>query len=279
MRFFKRFCGILLCLLATSCTSKIALRFLDWQIVWWVEEYVSWDTYQQKEFDLRLQNQLLWHKKTQLPVYSQFLRQIKADLNHPLSEQQMTARLEAVRTIWATTLNHVSVDIVFMLSELNDDQIRDIVDHLYETIDSDREDYLDSDTDERVADRIKRTKKLIKRFTGRLNKGQVALIEQWGGDVPDNQLAWMDNRKKWTDSLHKALKSKKSPHFQNKITQLFVNSEHLWDDSDRSRVQHSYEKSAELTVAIFNSLTEKQHVHLRKTLENWIDTFDDFSAS
>lgn len=278
MHIYKRFFGILLCLLVTSCTSKIALRFLDWQIVWWVEEYVSLDTSQKQEFDLRLQNQLLWHKQTQLPVYSQFLRQIKADLDHPLSEQQMADSFASARAIWAETLKHVSADIVFMLSRLNDDQIRDIVSHLYETIENDKEDYLENDPEERMAARIKRTKKSVRRFIGRLTKNQVELIEQWGRGVQDSQLAWIDSRKRWTDSLHEVLKSRKEPGFRDKVTPLLVNSEHLWDDADRARVQQSYKKSSALTIAVSNSLTEKQQVHIREVLDDWIETFDEFST-
>jgi hypothetical protein len=279
MRFFKRFLGILLCLLATSCTSKIALRFVDWQIVWWVEEYVSLDISQQKEFDSRLQKQLVWHKKKQLPVYSQFLRQIKADLDYPWSEEQMAERVESVRTIWTETLNHVSIDLVFMLSELREDQIREIVDHLYETIENDEEDYSDSTADERMAAKIKRTKKLVKRFIGRLNKDQILLIEQWSGAAEDNQLAWIENRKNWTGSLHEALKSRNDPGFQNRVTQLIVNSDHLWDDADRIRARQNYKKGTELTIAVLNTLTEKQHIYVREMLDDWIDTFDDFSGS
>jgi len=279
MRFRKPFLGIVLCLLITSCTSKVALRFLDWQIVWWVEDYVSWDVSQQVEFDARLKQQLDWHKKTQLPVYGQYLRQLKSDLDQPVSEPLLRKHMEAMRLMWGTTLNHVADDVVFMLSDLDDEQIEDIVNHLHETIEESEEDYFDSNPQKRLKGKIKRTQKMAKRFVGRLNKEQITLITEWSEGTADNQLAWLENRKKWTVSLHDALRSRQNVGFEEKIKQLFVNSEYLWDEADRQRSAENYTAGVELTISLFNTLTVKQHRHVRETLDDWIETFEEFSET
>src|SRR5690554_3242577 len=68
-------------LLITGCSStRLAYRYADWGIVWWVEDFVTLTKPQKRELNADIDELKQWHCSTELPRYQAWLHSLRSDL-------------------------------------------------------------------------------------------------------------------------------------------------------------------------------------------------------
>ena len=68
--------GVLLCLLLSACSTKLAYNYLDWILEWYVADLVNLTEDQEWQLNDALTKELAWHRKQQLPLYIKSLDQL-----------------------------------------------------------------------------------------------------------------------------------------------------------------------------------------------------------
>ena len=81
--FFKPFVLILVLVLGlVGCSStKMAYRYADWGIVWWVEDYVTLTADQKQQLNSDIDQLRQWHCSAELPRYQAWLDELESDVS------------------------------------------------------------------------------------------------------------------------------------------------------------------------------------------------------
>lgn len=277
-----RFKILLLALLVvslTACTAKVSYRFLDWIIAWSVDDYVEWNSQQQQQFDQVVSDKLAWHQGTQLKRYSEFLAQIKQEMQQPLSRELLEERMEEAEQLWTVTAGQIAPEAVTLLMTLSDEQVDDFSVNLAKKNRKMEKKYGSERPEKLDRKRIKEVEKTIARFIGRLNSDQKELIVLWSSRLENTRGPWIESRKGWTSAFTQALKERQSTMFPGRVYTLLVHPQSLWSDQYRSMVDNNIGHAGDLIIALQASLTNKQRQRLNKNLDEWIDVFDELSSS
>ncbi|MDY6841774.1 MAG: DUF6279 family lipoprotein [Pseudomonadota bacterium] len=71
-----------------GCSStKLAYRYADWGIVWWVEDYVSLTSEQKQQLNSDIEQLRQWHCSTELPHYQAWLDELESDITNGPPDQ------------------------------------------------------------------------------------------------------------------------------------------------------------------------------------------------
>ncbi|HBX36808.1 MAG TPA: DUF3549 domain-containing protein, partial [Pseudohongiella sp.] len=66
-----------------GCSStKVAYRYADWGIVWWVEDYVSLTADQKQQLNNDIAQLRQWHCSAELPRYQAWLDELESDVSN-----------------------------------------------------------------------------------------------------------------------------------------------------------------------------------------------------
>ncbi len=279
---FSRLRTVLLVLasifILSSCTAKVSYRFLDWVVAWSVDDYVDWDRAQQIEFDQRIGALLNWHQSTQLPEYSQFLRQIQLDFQQPLSDALLRQRLDEIMALWMNLQLKLEPDVVALMSTLSDRQVEDMGKQLTKVTGKMEKKYLLGDKDKVAKERVKSVEKFLRGLLGRLNDEQQLVIQNWNDNLADSSGAWIQSRKRWAEQFMLALDARAEPDFPERIKRLFVNPQELWDEEYIRLTEANTTNGINLVLALQPTLTEKQWGKLNKEIDQWVEVFDELAA-
>jgi hypothetical protein len=270
--------ALLLLLTMTGCGLKTSYRYMDWLVAWSVDDYVQWTKPQQRHFDRRLAELLHWHQATQLSNYSDFLSRFKQQVKQPLSTEKLQPYWQQLAGFWRQLMGKSAPDIAFMLASLDDRQFAELEANLNERQAEHQQKYAPSKANELQAKRIKKTQRLLRRFIGKLNPQQQALISSWHQDREQATAQWLRNRQAWTEQLIDAMHFRQAELFDSKIKQLFVYPEQLWDADYARQAESNLAAALQLVVSLQVSLTAQQHSKLAAELDRWILLFNDLAA-
>lgn len=265
-------------LAVSACTTKVAYRFLDWVIAWSVDDYVDWDRQQQADFDLRIENLLVWHQETQLPQYSLFLGQLQQDFQQPLTPVLLQQRLDEMGLLWNQLLLSLEPDVVALLETLSDQQVVDMRKALDKATAKIEKKYADTREDKLDEERIEGLEKFLGRFVGRLSDEQKAIVKHWGDSVEDSREQWINSRKQWAEEFLAALAMRQSAGFAANINILFVQPQSLWNDEYLRLTEVNTTHAINMIIALQPTLTEKQWREFNKEMDQWKKICDELAA-
>jgi len=262
----------------TSCTTKITYRFLDILVAWEIDNYIDLDANQKREVDKRLDALLLWHQKTQLPLYSDWLRQFKKDISGEISREIVLLRFDEAQNLMDQSSIKFLPDGVFLLATLTPDQIDSLQEKSLKKIHKDDKKYLKKGHEKYMADRIKSTENMFKGFIGPLNKHQKSSLKEWNDTLIDTHVLWIENRKKWLSAFVEILNKRKDIDFSQQLEQLLLHPDSLHSEEYKEVLATNTDHIADLFVMMQPLLTEKQKKRFFKEIDSLIIDFDELSV-
>lgn len=275
MKFCKRACLLVaILLLLTACTAKVAYKVVDWNISWYIDDYIDWTTVQEQDFDRRLDDFLLWHQLTQLPEYQALLTDLDENLSATIAREQVDAYVETVYGFSQQILRRGYDDAVVLLQQLDDEQVTDMLAAIAEKTDEkyaelyleDREDYQDI--------RHERVEKMLKSWLGKLSPEQRQIIQQWSEQLENPGQEWLAYREHWNRAFAATMGLRHSEQFPPQLKQLIVHYDQYWTENYRQMVAMNTERGIDLFLAIQATASESQREHLRKKLQKWQNTIE-----
>ncbi len=258
----------------SGCSTSMGYRFLDNLIAWQVDDYVKWNNEQEKEFNQRLDDLMLWHQSTQLPLYSSYLAQLQRDMSQPLSEELLTQRYQQANQFSQSILQALYPDSLDMMRELSDQQVNTIVEKLREEIQQQQTEYSREKGADYLEQRQTRMEKFVARWIGDLTSEQEELVAKWNTQVVNTQEYWLQGRARWIEQFEQALLKRSTQDFKQQLHQLFFNVDQLRPTEYHAAFKANMDNALTFIVALQPSLTDKQQKHLYRELDQWINQFD-----
>lgn len=251
---------ILISLLVGCSSIKLGYRFLDNAIRWKINDYVSLNATQSTALTIDIHKFHRWHQTTQLSIYANFLEGIAAKLEaETLSPNQFEKAYDEALDIMTVSLDELVPVITDMLLTLDDEQIPGVIKNL----ERESAKNLKEDFEITPAQRLlKRKNKMINRvskWTGRLNKQQLAIIAEWANTLPVDKDARVSRQSSFLTMISKQLKDRSKPEqFKHNILIQVKTPERFSSVAYKQSYAKRKQMMLKLMSDLFNSLTPQQ---------------------
>ncbi len=266
---------VMLCL--AGCSSKMSYHYADWIIDWMVDDYVDWNKNQQKQFDKALDDALIWHKKTQLLEYRDWLVELKATSYQQPDTAMIINALAPLESFTTAILLYVFDDAVSLLSSLTDEQVNIMMKALQEQHQDLVDEYRDETPKKWQQRQLKTVEKLSNRFLGKLHDEQQPWVDTWLSKQQNLNHLWLDNRQNWINALGGALTSRHSPTFNEQLKVLLLTPQSLHNETYAQAIQQNINNTAELISTLLANLKPEQRKKLDKQFDKYIRLLEDLA--
>ncbi len=261
---------VLLVALMTSCgAAKIAYNSLDIIIPWFLDDYVSFNETQEQAIATILNQQLEWHRETQLPGYIQLLDKIQQDAKINVNKDQVTGYYNTTQNMWRTMAVRLTPDVATVLATLDDEQVKELIDSLKYENEELKSEFVDQSPEELQEGRIDRMIDRFERWLDELTPQQEKAVIAWSHELKPISEYWFENRMHWFNEFRVSLNLRKNEaQFYNSLHRLFVQYENLQTPAYVTALNYNKEKTINLIITIEQQLTDEQRVYLIKEIED-----------
>lgn len=272
---FKILTGIFLCLLVTACTTKMAYNYMDWVIEWYVDDLVTLNDHQDWLLNNAIEQEMLWHRTTQLPRYAESLDQLVSNIQRGIQLDDLRDFFQTSETAWTTVTLHATPAVTRLFQSMSDAQVDELMQNLEAQNQELEKDYVNKPSKELIAQRSERMTERLEDWTGSLNKNQQRLIHNWSRQVQPLSRQWIATRRAWQANLGQILRDHRDkPAFAKLIHDLFYNSRKFWPQWYHDAYYQNIRLTLQMITDLIQQLTplQKQHLvmavkHLRNNIQ------------
>ncbi len=250
--------------LAGCSSTKMAYRYADWGVVWWVEDFVNLDRDQKRQLNQDLDALRQWHCSAELPRYSAWLEELEADVaSGPPDVDTITYHQQRLMDFVPDLLNKSLPVAVNLLQSLSDEQVDELAQNMVRDQEELEQEMLAGDADETAKARADRTAERVERWLGDLNAEQQSLVQQWSSNRGQQTEIWLQGRKNWQQALLTTLDSRDQPDFADSIKDLVVNSEQARGPEYQAMMKESQQALISLMHDLIQAGDQQHQEHLQ----------------
>ncbi|EHJ02998.1 MULTISPECIES: DUF6279 family lipoprotein [Marinobacter] len=224
-----------------GCSStKVAYRYADWGIVWWVEDYVSLTADQKQQLNNDIAQLRQWHCSAELPRYQAWLDELESDVsNNPPDQATVEYHQQQLFSFFPSLLERATPVATNLLSSLSDEQVQELADNMAQSQREMEEEFL-ADSPEATAEaRADRTAERVERWLGELNSEQRNIVRQWSANRGAQTEIWLQGRRNWQVALLEILEGRDEPTFEAELEYLILNSEEVRGEAYKAMMAES----------------------------------------
>jgi len=274
---------VLLVATATLLTACGGVRFfydrLDMLLPWYLGGYVELEPSQRSDLERRVGVLLAWHRRSEISRYAVFFRQLEAAAAQPIEPGRFEAWRREAESYWQDLALKAVPEAGALLASLSDSQVRELISGLREDQAELAAEIAGRSPTERLERRRKSLEKQFKRWLGRLESSQLAMIDEVSRRLGSDSTGWLSSRAAWTDAFERALEDRRNPRvFPARLQVLLVNGESTWPAAYRKSFEEDRSRVLELMAEIDRSLTPRQRQHLRQRLGRWAADLEAIAA-
>ena len=191
-----------LVLLAGCSSTKMAYRYADWGIVWWVDDYIPMTAEQESRLEQDIRGLRQWHCATELPRYSEWLAQLKSDVRSGnLSQPTVTHHQEQLLSFFPPLMERARPAATRLLSSLSDEQVQQLASNMEESQKELEDEFLADNPEQTREARAERTMERVERWLGSLNERQRDTVNAWSEGRGKQTEIWLEGRRNWQQAL------------------------------------------------------------------------------
>ncbi|SES66094.1 hypothetical protein SAMN05216326_101176 [Nitrosomonas marina] len=241
---------------------------------WWLDSYVDFDRNQKPHVKQAIQDWFDWHRGAQLPVYVDWLSDVRSRIDGPLTSEQVCRWSEELQEMLAPAFDHGAQLGAPIALRLGEAQWKHLEKRYAKSNDKLRSEYLQPDPEDRLDAAVKRTIKRVENLYGAINKSQRALIISGLQASPFDPEAWLNERQRRQRSTLTVLRriaaeSVPASAAAAELRQL-IERTHRSDDADyRSYQLRLSEHICSFIAHLHNNTTKAQREHAHDKLKKW----------
>ncbi|MDX1692237.1 MAG: DUF6279 family lipoprotein [Ketobacteraceae bacterium] len=265
-------------LLLSGCAVKLVYNQLDWVIPWYLDDYMSLNSSQEEVFDKRLKNYLTWHRKTQLPEYGAFLREVADDLETGMTKAGIHHVQERTRELGQVLLQRLVPDMVALFRDASDEQVAELFEAFEKQNEKYREEYIEASEKAQRKKRARETEAYIERWTGRLNSEQKALIREGTSNYQLMGQEWLDARLAWQQEFRRILGVREDEQaFEKALTALLLADDFGQSEAFAAKLAHNQLLLENLYFRLDQTLSDRQRERAVEKLRSYARDFHELA--
>ena len=266
-------------LLAGCSSTKLAYRYADWGIVWWVEDYIDLTAAQEQRLNNDIRNFLQWHCSAELPRYRSWLDQLSADLSDgPPDEATVAYHQARLFDFLPALLERATPIAVNLLSSLSDAQVQALADNMKRSQQEMEDKFLAGTPSATANARAERTSERIERWLGDLDENQQQVVNEWSADRGAQTEIWLQGRRNWQQALLDLLEERDSADFPDRLSRLVLDSESVRGDAYAEMMEESRSGMVMLMHDLLQADNTATLPHLRDRTEALNSDFETLSC-
>ncbi len=249
--------------LAGCSSTKLAYRYADWGIVWWVDDYVPMTSEQESRLEQDIRDLRQWHCSIELPRYSHWLTRLKSDIRAgDLDESTVTWHQAKLFSFSPPLMDRAKPPAARLLASLSDEQVQQLAANMKESQEELENEFLADDPEKTRAARAERTTERVERWLGSLNDRQRETVSAWSEARGQQTEIWLEGRRNWQQALLDALEERDSDGFAGRISFLIDNNEEVRGDRYRQMMSESKTAMAKLMTELLQQADQRHLDHL-----------------
>jgi hypothetical protein len=272
--------ALILALLSGCSTIRIAYNQADTVLAWMADDYFDLAAAQKQDFHTRINRLLTWHRHEQLPDYVRWLEEIKQRGQRTVTRDDATWLIENAKVRYRVIAQQGTADAVDMLTTLTADNLRALEKQFAKVNQKFASEYkLAGTADARRKERLDRTYKRIRDWTGPLTPAQEARIATLNETIPDTDHLRHQERQRRQKEFFALLNLRSNKaEFTRALTPWLAD----WERGRSAEVQlalnDSYEKRITLYLEVERMLTPNQRTHVQQKIQSYIDDLQALAA-
>jgi hypothetical protein len=280
MRAFKIWILLLLAsLVLAGCGVRSAYNNLDWLLMRWINGQISLNADQELSVRTALDDKLLWHCRSELPLYAEFLRGVESDVAaNRLDAERFMAHGEQLAEFGRRLLERARPDIIELFASLDDEQVAALREGFDERNEELREQAESLSESERQRQQVEGMERGMRRFAGRITADQRARLEQWAASLEPTAEATLAQRLDWQSRFFETLALRADRgNFDPQMAALLEPGAD-WSDEYRALMEYNRQQTVEALADVHALAPERQLRRLQNRLSGWADDFDRLSC-
>ncbi|MCL7944250.1 DUF6279 family lipoprotein [Marinobacter sp. ATCH36] len=262
-------------ILAGCSSTKLAYRYADWGIVWWVDDYVPMTSEQESRLEQDIRDLRQWHCSTELPRYSEWLTRLKRDVrNGDLDASTVAGHQDTLFSFFPPLMDRAKPAATELLASLSDEQVRQLATNMKDSQEELEEEFLADDAEKTRTARAERTTERVERWLGSLNDRQRETVSAWSEARGEQTEIWLEGRRNWQQALLDALEQRDSDGFAGRISYLIDNNEAVRGERYQQMMSESRTAMAELMTSLLQQADQRHLDHLLGRAEELAGDFD-----
>ena len=279
-RRFATWVATLACVLAIAGCGlvKVGYRNGDTVGLFMIDRYFDLTSEQEAFVKPRLHQLLVWHRKTQLPEYVAFGRELQRLAMQPITLADIDAVGDEARRRATTTIDRALPDMADLALQLTPDNIKVLQKKFADDTDKWRGEYMKGDVERQHKARYERTLDRVEEWYGRLSSEQRDRVREWSDARPMNndiELAERQRRQQELVALLTKVEHDKPPR-DTVVAMMKAYAERFERNPDPARqavLEANRKATEEMDVQIQNMTTPAQRTKAVARLQEWIDDF------
>lgn len=268
---------LLLCLLASACSVKMAYNNADRFIRWGVSDYVDLNREQKRLLKKELEVVHLWHRRNHLPLYADFA----ADFARVSSDGVSAAKMADVfnqMEFWAEEVEEkLNPLVIEIMVSLTDEQVAELPEKLRENNAELAEPEQDATLEEAQEEWASEFAEALKTFIGKVDDEQKAYLARRSLEYQPERVLWAEYRSRWQADLLALLAERKADDFAQRYARL-VEARKSYYGEALTEVDASNRRLNQDTAAyILSNMNPRQSEKFNETLLGLAKDFRELS--
>ena len=275
------FALLLISAVAVAACSVIQIGYesAPWYASRLLDRYWALDSTQSAYAQERIRELLRWHRRSELPEYVRWLRQLSERLQAPVDLAEATSWRLGINRFWTRAVEQVTPDLTELFIMLHPEQLERMNKRMISENDDYKKEYLPEDLGEREIRRIKRMEERVEYYLGTITGSQREVVQKMGHAMPQNEQVWYDERLARQKDLVATVEHVRRSGPQMSATERReanrVLGDYLlavWIPADQQRRQSLEDvmrASDEITIAVLKIATPTQKAALSQRLLRW----------
>ncbi|MGI3063147.1 DUF6279 family lipoprotein [Vibrio diabolicus] len=264
--------GLLFCFvfLLAGCTKKFLYSNIDWFVIDYIEDYVSLQGEQEVLVEERLLLLAEWHKKEELPLYIDHLKELERLKASDITLNYLQENRDRMRAHYDRVVSKAAPDLFALSLQLTKAQEREFLSNVQEHYQERNAKYADKTEDEIREIILDNTEEWMEEWLGSLSESQRQLAQTFSQQVTLNSPLWRGYRATIYQELEYLFDNKSNAvTYQDIFMRLLFEPESYYSEQLSKNIDSNFVLVDQLTLDISQSMTDKQWRHFRGKVKEW----------
>lgn len=285
MRLARLGLSILVAMAVSACSMlRVGYESVPWYASWQLDRYWALDSEQAAHAQERVEDLFRWHRRSELPEYSRWLRRVSERVQATVDLEEATSWRRTMAGFWSRTVQRLGPGVARIIVTLRPEQIERMKRRMASENNDYIKEFLPDDPGERQRRRVKRIEQRIEYYLGDMAGDQREIVRRMARAMPQNEEIWYRERLARQQDFLRLLERLSRPgqplseaqreEAERNVVGYLAS---LWEPADpqrRNSLESVMRASDEITVAVLNVATPRQKDKLSRRLLGWAEDLE-----
>jgi len=258
--------GVIVFLMLSGCVMRLAYNTLDFWISYYLSDYVSLNSSQERVFDAELDKALAIHRRQELPKLHRLIFELQSDLEKPLTFSQVREYHNKFTAVGQDSMILFAKPVSVLLRLLDDQQMALMNRKIESYIDELRQERVILTTKQKVKKRTKALQQTADDWIGSLTNKQKTLLTELAGYQVEMESVFFSFWGQFLQDWRFLTRNRNKPDFEAKLSKVLQQLVAFENDDVQIELNFYLNRRFDVMRRLSNSLDDRQRRFLDRRL-------------